>query len=449
MDFWKFECSDEAATQASLVTGELRLSQPRVDLDDTDRLVLDKLAAGDGVLLASFDGRQARIFAIGRVQALATSGTPIRVSWLPTPGMQVTPGHSARQYWTGRSAHEISPEPAERYGLPQLLKQCGALRLTPDERRAFIESMKSEGYTGTRLDEVPLACDLLAQLQSEGFDVFPRGISKDENRLDRKKGTIRVESNGKYIAYLSNGSQEPQRHLIGLAVIVATEQRTEQAVPDDFDEADLSAFALEHGVEPSHLELADRSGNKYIRITDFDTALTLIHRNASVLDPYYRAPEDLGSEATRERDEKLIRAKFAATNPARYKRLIEARRGQGRYRTSLLERFQGQCAVSGLRLGAALRASHVLAWSKCETDEQRLDPDNGLLLSPDLDALFDRHLITFDQDGRIRCSPRLAEHRAHHWPLADLLTRPTATQFAYLERHSKEFDRLAARRISR
>jgi hypothetical protein len=202
-------------------------------------------------------------------------------------------------------------------------------------------------------------------------------------------------------------------------------------------------------VPQAHLELVDASGNKYIRITDFNTALTLIHQNASLFDPYYRAPEDLGKEATQERDEAAIRNRLAATNPTRCKRLIDARRGQGRYRTALLERFQGQCAVSGLRLGAALRASHVLAWSRCETDEQRLDPDNGLLLSADLDALFDRHLITFDRDGRVRCSPRLDEHRKHQWPLADLLAKPTPEQFVYLELHNKEFDRLALTWLSR
>lgn len=35
------------------------------------------------------------------------------------------------------------------------------------------------------------------------------------------------------------------------------------------------------------------------------------------------------------------------------------------------------------------------------TDEQRLDIDNGILLSPDYDALFDKHLISFESSGKI------------------------------------------------
>ncbi len=96
--------------------------------------------------------------------------------------------------------------------------------------------------------------------------------------------------------------------------------------------------------------------------------------------------------------------------------------------------------MSGLRLGAALRASHVLAWSRCDTDIERLDPDNGLLLSPDLDALFDRYLITFDQAGRIRWSPRLDAHQTHVWPLSNLRTGLTRDQFKYMRRHNEEFD---------
>ena len=34
-------------------------------------------------------------------------------------------------------------------------------------------------------------------------------------------------------------------------------------------------------------------------------------------------------------------------------------------------------------------------------DEERLDVENGILLSPLYDALFDKHLISFNDDGEI------------------------------------------------
>ncbi|MGK5039939.1 HNH endonuclease [Janthinobacterium sp. GB1R12] len=46
------------------------------------------------------------------------------------------------------------------------------------------------------------------------------------------------------------------------------------------------------------------------------------------------------------------------------------------------------------------------------TDQQRLDPHNGLPLIATLDALFDRGLISFADDGAMLCSPSLlGRHR--------------------------------------
>jgi hypothetical protein len=46
------------------------------------------------------------------------------------------------------------------------------------------------------------------------------------------------------------------------------------------------------------------------------------------------------------------------------------------------------------------------------TPKQRLDSNNGLLLSANLDALFDKGLITFDKTGQMQISKRVdAKHR--------------------------------------
>jgi len=51
----------------------------------------------------------------------------------------------------------------------------------------------------------------------------------------------------------------------------------------------------------------------------------------------------------------------------------------------------------------------MMPWSRCETDGQRLDVHNGLLLSALWDAAFDTGLVTFDNDGRVLPSPHLDE----------------------------------------
>ena len=43
----------------------------------------------------------------------------------------------------------------------------------------------------------------------------------------------------------------------------------------------------------------------------------------------------------------------------------------------------------------------------CDSDAERLDVFNGLLLAAHLDALFDQFLLSFDEHGRALISPQL------------------------------------------
>jgi hypothetical protein len=60
-----------------------------------------------------------------------------------------------------------------------------------------------------------------------------------------------------------------------------------------------------------------------------------------------------------------------------------------------------------------LRASHILGWSVCESDEQRLDVYNGILLCAHLDAAFDAALMSFDKNGGPLFSQRLSQEARH------------------------------------
>ena len=85
--------------------------------------------------------------------------------------------------------------------------------------------------------------------------------------------------------------------------------------------------------------------------------------------------------------------------------LIKARLGQGNFRQNVLKLYPN-CPLTGLDVRSLLIASHIKPWSKCN-NEERLDPFNGLMLAPNIDALFDSGLITFDTNGTIKISPKI------------------------------------------
>ena len=88
------------------------------------------------------------------------------------------------------------------------------------------------------------------------------------------------------------------------------------------------------------------------------------------------------------------------------KAVISARVGQGLFREQLIKKYDGRCIVTGVDDKRILLASHIRPWA-VSTNEQRLSPENGLLLSPLYDKLFDVGLITFSDEGQIICSKEL------------------------------------------
>lgn len=82
-------------------------------------------------------------------------------------------------------------------------------------------------------------------------------------------------------------------------------------------------------------------------------------------------------------------------------RLLRQRRGQDRFRAALLDYWQFRCPLSGVAEPRLLRASHIVPWALCESDAQRLDVHNGLLLAAHLDAAFDSGLASFDDSGAL------------------------------------------------
>jgi hypothetical protein len=104
--------------------------------------------------------------------------------------------------------------------------------------------------------------------------------------------------------------------------------------------------------------------------------------------------------------ERLLKEEPSTTE---VERLRKERIGQNVFRSALMDYWEKSCAVTGVKNPTLLRASHIVPWATCESDEERLNVHNGLLLVATLDAAFDAGLISFGDDGRILISSRLAE----------------------------------------
>lgn len=76
--------------------------------------------------------------------------------------------------------------------------------------------------------------------------------------------------------------------------------------------------------------------------------------------------------------------------------MVKSRIGQGKFKRNVKKTWKSECcAVTLCKISELLIASHIKAWSDCETTDERLDGANGLLLCAHIDKLFDNHLITF------------------------------------------------------
>lgn len=115
--------------------------------------------------------------------------------------------------------------------------------------------------------------------------------------------------------------------------------------------------------------------------------------------------------------------------------LIDARKGQGRFRTALEREWDGSCAVTGCAILQMLRASHIKPWD-ASTDVERLDAKNGLLLSAHIDALFDKGLISFADDGKMLLSSQIGMKDKMYFRLPrSLRVKPDRKRREFLDYH--------------
>lgn len=128
--------------------------------------------------------------------------------------------------------------------------------------------------------------------------------------------------------------------------------------------------------------------------------------------------------------------------------LRDERRGQHVFRERVLQ-FEPACRLTGVTDPAHLRASHIKPWAESDHHE-RLDGNNGLMLAPHVDHLFDRAYISFEDDGTLLVLNDDIEQLLRRWGINTDENPPPQRRFkpqqcAYLAHHRNRFESVRQR----
>lgn len=129
-------------------------------------------------------------------------------------------------------------------------------------------------------------------------------------------------------------------------------------------------------------------------------------------------------------------------------RTSSSRRGQTKFKKNLVNRIKRQqgrcrCAICGCTIEGEnyLIASHILPW-KYANVEEKVDGNNGLLLCPNHDFLFDGLKISFDEEGRIMISDELSDANIRSFKInRETRIEMTPEVEVFMARHRRAFRR--------
>lgn len=116
--------------------------------------------------------------------------------------------------------------------------------------------------------------------------------------------------------------------------------------------------------------------------------------------------------------------------------LVRARRGQGVFRANVMLVERDGCRVTHVTDRKHLRASHIKPWRDADNTE-RLSGQNGLLLSPHIDHLFDQGYISFSTTEQLLVVSDVRENLLDKWGI-DAVARVgqfNREQQAFLDYH--------------
>jgi HNH endonuclease len=196
---------------------------------------------------------------------------------------------------------------------------------------------------------------------------------------------------------------------------------------------------------PLRKETGDGLQSVYLAEVGRELAAYLL---ALTLDAGAEPPPKSGAPATQEEDasardiEEQHQLQFDGMELPETTRLqlVKARVGQGKFRDRLRQ-HESMCRLTGVSDPAYLIASHTWPWRHADPYEC-LDGENGFLLTPNADRLFDRGWISFADDGEVLISPLAnlnALGRLGVEPPLKVLGAPfTPKQKHYLAKHRRE-----------
>lgn len=262
------------------------------------------------------------------------------------------------------------------------------------------------------LDDFRRFIDVIHKLK---LDLFKIGVKNEIARFGRKdKGNLKA----KFVigsVYLAGAEIRVNRSDRGEKIISVTKEVLTKEIVDEIAE-ELNASKSKWSSELS-------SRNGYLP-TDYDLLKTYLPPTKEEVKVLKKIQDDGDLSETEKQTQ------------------IQARVGQGKFRNNVIKRAGGKCEITGVADEKLLIASHIHAWAKCDTYEQRLDGDNGLLLSPSLDKLFDKGYISFGDDGRMLVNSKNHDVLEMLIPKASeglkLAKEPSKKQCGYLKMHRAE-----------
>jgi len=214
---------------------------------------------------------------------------------------------------------------------------------------------------------------------------------------------------------------------------------------DDGWRADVDYSLLEKQVRPkdhidqivpllpikySPLQLNGNGNQVYLCSISEELAILLAHLTGDGLKNLKQLSED--SEQDRNLALKIQREHHIGETEAL--QIVKSRKGQGLFK-SRVTRIEDKCRITGANKIAHLIASHIKPWSK-SSNYERLDGNNGLLLSPHIDHLFDKGYISFENNGDLLVSKVADKFTLKLWHIENKnVGRFTEDQCNYLRYH--------------
>lgn len=132
-----------------------------------------------------------------------------------------------------------------------------------------------------------------------------------------------------------------------------------------------------------------------------------MHRELSyakkLLESYNKLDQELDDSNKEFETENRIRGTYKGSDK---ETLILARRGQGRFRAEVMQ-INDHCPFTMIDDEDLLIASHIKPW-KDSDDKEKVNPNNGFMFTPTYDKLFDKGLISFEDDGKLLVSDSLS-----------------------------------------